>query len=98
MLQSLTSENDAALGEEHRSAQKGLRSNAFSPYIALMKISSRDEYFMRMALKQAKLAEEAGDVPVGAVIVLSDAVIGRAHNQVELLKDATAPAEMIAIT
>ncbi len=44
------------------------------------------------------MAEEAGDVPIGAIIVRSDVVIGRAHNQVELLKDPTAHAEMIAIT
>lgn len=75
-----------------------LRSNASFPYSASVKTSGCDEYFMRLALKQAKLAEEAGDVPVGAVIVHSDSVIGQAHNQVELLKDPTAHAEMIAIT
>ena len=53
---------------------------------------------MRLALGQAALAAEAGDVPVGAVIVRGAEVIGRAHNQVELLKDPTAHAEMIAIT
>lgn len=53
---------------------------------------------MRQALAQAQLAEAAGDVPVGAIIVRGGAVIGRAHNQVELLKDPTAHAEMIAIT
>lgn len=53
---------------------------------------------MRMALKQARLAEAVGDVPVGAVIVHAGEVIGQAHNQVELLKDPTAHAEMIAIT
>ncbi len=53
---------------------------------------------MRLALRQAALAAEAGDVPVGAVIVRGAEVIGRAHNQVELLKDPTAHAEMIAIT
>ena len=53
---------------------------------------------MRMALRQAALAADAGDVPVGAVIVRGADVIGRAHNQVELLKDPTAHAEMIAIT
>lgn len=53
---------------------------------------------MRLALKQAELAREAGDVPVGAVIIHNDSVIGQAHNQVELLKDPTAHAEMIAIT
>ncbi len=53
---------------------------------------------MRQALQQAVLAAEAGEVPIGAVIVRAQTVIGRAYNQVELLKDATAHAEMIAIT
>ncbi len=63
-----------------------------------MEIAGGDEYYMRMALREARLAEDAGDVPIGAVIVRADVVIGRAHNQVELLKDPTAHAEMIAIT
>jgi len=53
---------------------------------------------MRQALQQAALAAEAGEVPVGAVVVRAQTVIGRAYNQVELLKDPTAHAEMIAIT
>ena len=53
---------------------------------------------MGEALKEAEKAAEEGEIPVGAVIVYSNRVIGRAHNQVELLKDATAHAEMIAIT
>jgi len=53
---------------------------------------------MQQALQQAALAAEAGEVPVGAVLVRAQTVIGRAHNQVELLKDPTAHAEMIAIT
>lgn len=53
---------------------------------------------MREALKLAVKAFEADEVPVGAVVVLGDKVIARAHNQVEQLKDATAHAEMIAIT
>ena len=53
---------------------------------------------MRQALQQAALAAEAGEVPVGAVMVRAQTVIGRAHNQVEMLKDPTAHAEMIAIT
>jgi tRNA(adenine34) deaminase len=57
-----------------------------------------DEYFMREALRQARLAYEAGEVPVGAVIVSAGKIIARAFNQVELLKDATAHAEMLAIT
>ena len=57
-----------------------------------------DILYMRMALRQAEAAAEAGEVPVGAVIVHNGEVIGRAHNQVELLKDPTAHAEILAIT
>ncbi len=57
-----------------------------------------DENFMREALRQAQKANEAGEVPVGAVIVRAGKIIARAHNQVELLKDATAHAEMLALT
>ena len=56
------------------------------------------EYYMNLALGEAEISAENGEVPVGAVIVRQGAVIGRAHNQVELLKDPTAHAEMIAIT
>jgi tRNA(adenine34) deaminase len=57
-----------------------------------------DEHFMREALRQAGKAYEAGEVPVGAVIVREGRIIARAFNQVELLKDATAHAEMLALT
>ena len=57
-----------------------------------------EEYFMREALRQAKKAFAAEEVPVGAVIVREGTIIARAWNQVELLKDATAHAEMLAIT
>src|SRR5437016_4749366 len=57
-----------------------------------------EEYFMREALRQANKAYEAGEVPVGAVIVREGKIIARAYNQVELLKDATAHAEMLALT
>src|SRR5437016_8921009 len=57
-----------------------------------------DEDFMREALRQAQKAYTAGEVPVGAVIVREGKIIARAYNQVELLKDATAHAEMLAIT
>ena len=56
------------------------------------------EMFMREALRQAKKAYEADEVPIGAVIVHQNKIIARAHNQVETLKDPTAHAEMIAIT
>jgi len=57
-----------------------------------------DQHFMREALRQAARAYEAGEVPIGAVIVHGGRVIARAFNQVELLKDATAHAEMLALT
>lgn len=57
-----------------------------------------DEYYMREALKQARLAYDAGEVPVGAVVVWDDKIIGRGHNQVEQLNDSTAHAEMLALT
>ena len=56
-----------------------------------------DEYFMRDAIRQAAKAYEADEVPVGAVIVRNGRVIARAWNQVEMLNDATAHAEMLAI-
>ena len=59
---------------------------------------SDDSYFMRLAIKQAMLAYEKGEVPVGAVAVHKNKVIAKAYNQVELLKDATAHAEMILLT
>ena len=57
-----------------------------------------DEAFMREALRQAAKAYEADEVPVGAVVVGAGKIIARAYNQVELLKDATAHAEMLALT
>lgn len=57
-----------------------------------------DEYFMREALKEAQKAFDDGEVPVGAVIVSQNKIIARAHNQTERLTDATAHAEMLAIT
>ncbi len=57
-----------------------------------------DEMFMREALKQARVAVDNDEVPVGVVIVHENKIIARAHNQVEILKDPTAHAEMIAIT
>lgn len=56
------------------------------------------EEYMAQALRQAEQAAELGEVPVGAVIVREGRILARAHNQVEALHDATAHAEMIAIT
>lgn len=57
-----------------------------------------DEYFMEQALIEARKAFEADEVPIGAVVVLNDSIIGRGHNLTESLQDVTAHAEMLAIT
>lgn len=57
----------------------------------------RDEYFMRLALREAEQAAEHDDVPIGAVIVREGEVIGAGHNERELRADPTAHAEMIAL-
>jgi len=57
-----------------------------------------DTYFMKKALQEAEAAFENGEVPVGAVVVVNNRIIGRAHNLTERLKDVTAHAEMQAIT
>ena len=60
--------------------------------------ASQDEKFMRQALNEAERALSKREVPIGAVVVAGDRVIGRGHNLVETLMDATAHAEMQAIT
>ncbi|MCP4704815.1 MAG: nucleoside deaminase, partial [candidate division Zixibacteria bacterium] len=55
-------------------------------------------YFMEHALREAQIAFEQKEVPIGAVVVIKNKIIGRGHNQTEALKDATAHAEMIALT
>lgn len=57
-----------------------------------------DEHFMKQALKQAELAFEKGEVPVGAVVVAENTIIAKAHNMTEQLTDVTAHAEMLAMT
>jgi tRNA(adenine34) deaminase len=57
-----------------------------------------DEHFMRQALLQAQQAFADDEVPIGAVVVANNRIIGRGYNQVERLRDATAHAEMLAIT
>ena len=57
-----------------------------------------DERFMRAAIAEAQTAFEDGEVPVGAVVVHGERIIGRGHNQRELLSDPTAHAEMLALT
>lgn len=57
-----------------------------------------DTYFMKQALAEAQKAADAGEVPVGAVIVCENMIIARAHNQTEQLTDVTAHAEILALT
>jgi tRNA(adenine34) deaminase len=57
-----------------------------------------DAYYMQQALKEARQAYEEDEVPIGAVVVLNDRIIGRGHNQTERLTDSTAHAEIIALT
>jgi tRNA(adenine34) deaminase len=63
-----------------------------------MLIEYNDEYFMKKALQEAKIAYERDEVPVGAVVVIDNIIIARAHNLTETLNDVTAHAEMQAIT
>lgn len=60
--------------------------------------SFNDEYFMQRAISEAKLANDKGEIPVGAVVVSQNRIIARAHNLTEVLNDVTAHAEMQAIT
>lgn len=57
-----------------------------------------DEHFMKQALNEAEKAAEEGEIPIGAVVVCENKIIAKDHNRVERLNDATAHAEMLAIT
>ena len=57
-----------------------------------------DDYFMKNALREAHKALEADEIPIGAVVVMQKKIIARGHNQVEMLNDSTAHAEVIALT
>ncbi len=57
-----------------------------------------DEHYMKQALKEAEIAFEEGEIPVGAVVVCENRIIAKDHNRVERLSDATAHAEMLALT
>lgn len=61
-------------------------------------VDPRDEYFMRLALREAEEAARKDEVPIGAVIVVGDRIIAKGHNLTETLNDVTAHAEMIALT
>ena len=57
-----------------------------------------DEHYMKIAITEAQKAFDKDEVPIGAIVVLQDKIIARAHNQVELLNDSTAHAEILALT
>ncbi len=57
-----------------------------------------DEQYMRLAIQEAKKAFDRDEVPVGAVLVIGERIIARSHNQVELLNDSTAHAEILSLT
>ncbi len=57
-----------------------------------------DEQYMKLALLEAEKAYEAEEVPIGAIVVMQNKIIAKAHNQVELLNDCTAHAEILALT
>ena len=63
-----------------------------------MKLRELDNFYMQIALKEAFNAEKNGDIPCGAVIIKNNEIIAKAHNQMELLNDPTAHAEILAIT
>ena len=63
-----------------------------------MNESKEDQLYMKIAIEQSQIAEENGDVPIGAVIVNEKQIIGKAYNQREQLQDPTAHAEIIALT
>ncbi len=71
--------------------------NPQSP-MSLSSLLEADRRWMKAALREAERAFEAGEVPVGAVVVRGEQIVGRGHNLVEKLRDPTAHAEMIAIT
>ena len=57
-----------------------------------------DEHYMKLAYQQALMAKEAGEIPVGAVMVCGQTIVAKAHNQTEQLQDVTAHAEVLAVT
>lgn len=85
---------------ENREVKKETVAKAECPFPKLHPSELRrdEEYFMSMAFNEARKAWEEDEVPVGAVMVIEGRVVARAHNQVEGLDDATAHAEMLAIT
>jgi tRNA(adenine34) deaminase len=68
------------------------------PYLCTMTPEEKDERYMRMALDEARQAYDAGEIPIGCIVVCKDRVVARSHNLTETLSDVTAHAEMQAIT
>ncbi|HOY08391.1 MAG TPA: nucleoside deaminase [Saprospiraceae bacterium] len=68
------------------------------PFLCPMLSVYSDTYYMKQALAEAQKAADAGEVPVGAVIVCDNMIIARTHNQTEQLTDVTAHAEILALT
>ncbi|MBA7634574.1 tRNA-specific adenosine deaminase [subsurface metagenome] len=64
----------------------------------MINITKEDEQFIRLAIEQAKIAQDNADIPIGAVIVYKNQIIAKAYNQREQLRDPTAHAEIIALT
>jgi tRNA(adenine34) deaminase len=75
-----------------------IQSEEFTPVLPVLHDTAQDAHFMLQAFRQAEKAARHDEVPVGAVIVREGDIIARAWNQVETLKDATAHAEMLALT
>jgi tRNA(adenine34) deaminase len=94
--------NSEALGENHQGFHLRNEGTARNDRIAggraIFIMKQKDIFYMQEALKEAIKAFESDEVPVGAVIVYKEKIVARAHNQIKLLKDPTAHAEMIAIT
>lgn len=65
---------------------------------SLLSVQVTDEGYMQQALLQAEQAAKAGEIPVGAIIVIENRIIAKAHNMVERLQDVTAHAEILALT
>ena len=97
-------EADAVLAGEFEQGSGSRHPGCLRSFDLLKKVgvhqnqSVTDEHFMDEALRQARKAAAKGEVPVGAVLVVGDRIVAKAHNQVEELKDATAHAEMLVVT
>jgi len=61
-------------------------------------LTPNHEYWMEQAFREAEIAYEKGEVPIGSVVVFNNTIIGKGHNQTESLQDPTAHAEILAIT